>query len=147
MDILTVFALAMTPVGELRISIPYGMGLQRLDWLTVYLVSLAGNMIPPLIIVNYFDRLPLLKNWSFIQTRASKKKKWIQRWGWIGLLLLVAIPMPGTGAWTGSLVSFMLKLPKIPSLIAIFFGISIAGTIVMLASLGIIQFFNVAPGK
>ncbi len=146
MDILTIFALAMTPVGELRIAIPFGMGLQRLDWLTVYLVSIAGNMVPPIIIVNYFDQLPVVKHWSIFKKTTSKRKKWVQRFGWVGLLLLVAIPFPGTGAWTGSLLAFMLKLPKITSLIVIFFGIGIAGTLVMMASLGFIHLFTF-PGK
>jgi uncharacterized membrane protein len=142
MDILSIFLLAMTPIGELRASIPFGIGLHRIDWITVYLVSIAGNMVPPIIIIGSLDRLHFLKKYTFFIRQSDKKKRWIKRFGWLGLLLLVAIPLPGTGAWTGSMLAWLLKLPKIPALLIIFWGLCMAGMIVSMASLGIIHLVN-----
>ncbi len=142
MDILSIFLLAMTPIGELRASIPFGIGLHRIDWITVYLVSIAGNMVPPIIIIGGFDRLPFLKKYTLFTRQSDKKKRWIKRFGWLGLLFLVAIPLPGTGAWTGSMLAWLLKLPKIPALLIIFWGLCMAGMIVSMASLGIIHLVN-----
>jgi uncharacterized membrane protein len=142
MDSLSVFFLAMTPVGELRVSIPFGIGLHRMHWLFVFVLSVAGNMIPPLIILYVFDRLPFLRKWKLFTQEPSKKSVWVSKFGWLGLLLLVAIPLPGTGAWTGSLLAWILRLSKGTAFFVIFLGVTMAGIIVTLASLGMIHLLN-----
>jgi uncharacterized membrane protein len=142
MDAISVFFLAMTPVGELRVSIPFGIGLHRMHWLIVFVISVIGNMIPPLIILYGFDRLPFLRKWKLFTSKPLKKASWISRFGYMGLLLLVAIPLPGTGAWTGSLLAWILKLSKGMALTMIFLGVSVAGIIVTLASMGIIHLIS-----
>jgi uncharacterized membrane protein len=139
MDAISIFFLAMTPVGELRVSIPFGIGLHRMHWLIVLIVSIFGNMIPPLIILYGFDRLPFLRKWKFFTHKPMQKASWISRFGYLGLLLLVAIPLPGTGAWTGSLLAWILRLSKGTALLMILLGVSLAGIIVTFASLGLIH--------
>ncbi len=74
-----------------------------------------------------------------IEKKSEKIMKKMENWGFVALALFVAIPLPGTGAWTGSFVAWFLKLNRIKSIIAISIGVIIAGTIILLASLG---FFN-----
>ncbi len=138
-----VLLLAMTPLGELRVSIPFGIGLHQMHWLLVFFLSVIGNMIPPLLIIGLFDRVPFLRNWKIFTHHPQKKQQWIQKYGWIGLVILVAIPLPGTGAWTGSLLAWILRLPKIPSLMMVFLGVCIAGALVTMASLGFIHLTSV----
>ena len=139
MDAVTIFLLAMTPVGELRVSIPFGIGLHRMHWLIVFVLSLLGNMIPPLIILYGFDRLPFLRKWKLFTSKPMQKASWISRFGYMGLLLLVAIPLPGTGAWTGSLLAWILRLSNGTALLIILLGVCLAGIIVTLASLGFLH--------
>ena len=66
-------------------------------------------------------------------------KKYINTYGVIGLIILVAIPLPGTGGWTGAFVAFLLSMPKITAIISILIGVTIAGIITTLVSMGIIH--------
>jgi uncharacterized membrane protein len=70
---------------------------------------------------------------------AEKKQDIVNKYEWIGLILLVAIPLPGTGAYTGAIVSFFLRMNKNLSLLYILIGVIAAGVIVTLASKGIIH--------
>jgi uncharacterized membrane protein len=147
MNLWIVFLLSMTPIGELRLSIPSGIG-AGLAWDTVFFVSILGNMIPAIILVY---TLPLLeplryrKNfflWHWFDKallHAEKKQDIVNKYEWICLILLVAIPLPGTGAYTGAIVSFFLRMNKNLSLLYILIGVIAAGVIVTLASKGIIH--------
>ncbi|MDD4028557.1 MAG: small multi-drug export protein [Caldisericia bacterium] len=148
MNLLYVFILAMTPIGELRLSIPSGIG-AGLGWEMVFLVSLVGNFIPAIILIYTLPLLEPLRHrtdfflWEWFDKAlvyAERKQDLVHAYGWIGLLLLVAIPLPGTGAYTGSIVSFLLRMHKNTSLFFILLGLFIAGVIVTLASKGIIHF-------
>jgi len=86
------------------------------------------------------------KTFGFFHKRAEKKSKEVDKnmknLGYLALCLFVAIPFPITGAWTGTLISWVLGLNKIKSFFAIALGVIIAGIIVSLVSLGIINIFN-----
>ena len=89
--------------------------------------------------------------WRFTRTilewvfaRSRRKGRWIQRLGPIGLVLLVAIPLPGTGAWTGAIASRLLGIPVKKALPWITVGVVIAGILVLFASLGAIRLFGVS---
>jgi uncharacterized membrane protein len=149
MNLFYVFALAMTPIGELRLSIPSGIG-AGLGWEMVFLVSILGNLIPAIMLVYMLPLLEPLRNrrdfflWIWFDKAllyAERKQNAVHKYGWIGLLLLVAIPLPGTGAYTGSIVSFLLRMHKTTSLFYILLGIVIAGSIVTLTSKGVVHFF------
>ena len=149
MNLFIVFLLAMTPIGELRLSVPTGIG-AGLNWYSVFLFSILGNMVPAIVLVYTLPLLEKLRNrqnfflWRWFDQfliRVEKKQQMVDKYGWIGLLLLVAIPFPGTGAYTGSVVSYMLRMEKKKSLFFIFVGLLIAGTVMTLASKGIIHVF------
>ncbi|MBU4376419.1 MAG: small multi-drug export protein [Candidatus Omnitrophica bacterium] len=136
-DIVT-FIIAALPVAELRVSIPfaYAMGL---PWPKIMLISYLGNMIPiiPLLFLlgpvsNALRRFPMWKRFFerlFEKTR--KKAELIQKYEAVGLMLFVAIPFPGTGAWTGCIAASLFKIKFRYAFPAIVLGVIIAGILVM----------------
>ena len=136
----------MTPIGELRVSIPIAIGVYGIHWLESLIVSILGNMVPAIIILYLLEHLSKLgsNNWfsriiNYFLKRSSKYKKYVNTYGVIGLIILVAVPLPGTGAWTGAFVTFLLSMPKITAILSILIGVSIAGIITTLVSTGIIH--------
>ena len=147
-EYLSVFLLAMTPIGELRASIPVALGVHNMHWLTSYVISVFGNMIPPIFILLFLKKL-----FEFLSRKSEKFDKWLKKfwerqdkhsrlvraYGFLGLMIFVSIPLPGTGAWTGAFIAVLLNMQRTMALLSIFFGVCIAGIIVTLAYLGIIQ--------
>ena len=139
---------AMTPVLELRGAIPFGLALGLSVELT-FLVSVIGNMIPvPAIILfirqifRWLRKHPWWdKRITTIETKAHLKGRTVQKYRIPGLILLVAVPLPGTGAWTGALVASLLRIRMQHALPAIFLGVLIAGCLVTAAACGIIALF------
>ena len=139
---------AMTPVLELRGAIPFGLALGLPTGLT-FLVSVIGNMIPvPAIILfirqifRWLRKHPWWdKRITTIETKAHLKGRTVQKYRIPGLILLVAVPLPGTGAWTGALVASLLRIRMQHALPAIFLGVLIAGCLVTAAACGIIALF------
>ena len=142
---LMVLLMAMLPVVELRGAVPFGLGL-GLPHLPVLLVSILGNMIPvPFVIL--FSRcafrwmrrhIPCLGRLADrLEARAEKKSGLIRRYRLLGLYLFVAIPLPGTGAWTGALVAALMDIRLKRAIPAILIGVLIAGLLVTLACTGV----------
>ncbi|MGI6647989.1 MAG: COG2426 family protein [Bacillota bacterium] len=129
---------AATPILELRGAIPLGVAM-NLPLGKVLILSLIGNMLPvPFILIgmnyllNWLKSLPRIHQW-LVRLGNKKSKKLhekIQHWGWLGLMVFVGIPLPGTGAWTGAFAAVFLGLKFWNSLIAIFFGVIIAGLLI-----------------
>jgi len=148
---LAVFLLAMLPMGELRASIPLGLLLFDLPLWQVFILSIIGNMIPAIVIVyllgpisRWLRKLPVFEKFFsslFAHTR-HKFDGHYRTWGHIALMIFVAIPLPVTGAWTGSVAAWLFGIKKSTSLIFIFLGVLIAGVIVSLVSIGAISFLN-----
>ena len=140
--VMTVFLLSMVPVIELRGSIPLGIGYDLDPWL-VYALSVVGNMLPvPFILLfihkifQWMKRFPkLAKIAEKFEARASKKSGKVKKSETIGLCLLVAIPLPGTGAWTGALVAALMNMRMKRALPTIFVGVLLAGVAVTLVVL------------
>jgi len=140
---LVIVGLSMAPVFELRGGIPYGLS-QGLPAGLVFLVAVLGNLAVVPVLLWGFERAERLlrrARWGevlFVKTveRARRKGRWIERWGPIGLVLLVAIPLPGTGAWTGAVAARVLGMPCRKALPWIAVGVLIAGLLVLFASLG-----------
>lgn len=136
---LAVFLLSMLPIFELRASIPIGIITFGLSPIMVFLVSIVGNMVPIFFILVFLKYLEkLLFRWSLTKKLLNKvyattraKSKVIEKYEELGLLLFVAIPLPITGAWTGSLASYLLGLKIADSLLFIFLGVVCAGIIVI----------------
>ena len=142
--ILTTFFVAMVPVIELRGALPIGVGM-GLPPLVATLIAIIGNLVPiPFILIllqKVFDFMRTKKQTKklvlWLEKKAEKNRTKIDKYGWLGLILLVAIPLPGTGAWTGALVSSCFKMRKKPSMLAITAGVIIAGIIVLLITYGV----------
>lgn len=140
------FVVSMLPIAELRGGIPLALSL-GIPPLQAYLISVVGNTIPVLPILlglRYFVRVikkhqRLDKIFNRFQQRVERKKHLIYKYGIGGIIILVAIPLPITGAWTGSLVSFLLSIPVKYAFPAIFAGICLAGLFVLFATIGIIS--------
>lgn len=138
---MAVIILSMIPVIELRGAIPVALSL-GMHYKKAFLISFIGSSIPaiPIIfLIGYVFRL--LEKIGFfkrlidkIKIKALKKREQIDKYGYIGLYLFVAIPLPGTGVWTGSLISHLLQLNKFKSLLMVILGNLTAGIIVSLIS-------------
>ncbi len=144
-DILWVLFVSMLPVVELRGAIPVGAALGLPNWLN-YLLCVAGNMLPvPFIILfakqvlAWFAKRPRIGGFfQKIIDRANHKAAKIGNYELLGLLLFVAIPLPGTGAWTGALVAAVLQLRMKKSFFAILLGVMISGILVLLITTGVV---------
>lgn len=153
--ILTVFVISMIPLIELRGAIPVaiGMDLGLPEW-SVLLVAIIGNIVPVPIIYFFARKFlewgskctwkPLKEFCNFCLKKGQKAgEKLLQKAGKAGtyfaLFLFVAIPVPGTGAWTGTLAASILNLDFKKTTLSITLGILVAGLIMLLASLGIFK--------
>jgi len=137
---------AMIPVVELRGAIPAGTAAGLEPW-EAFILACAGNMIPVPFIIMFARRLLIILRRKYkklnnfilsIQNRAKDKAQVVRDYEMAGLILLVAIPLPGTGAWTGALVAAIMKLDLKYAVTSIGIGVLIAGCIVMGLTYGVI---------
>ncbi len=149
-EIIKIFLTALTPIGELRAAIPYGLTVVNQPVWLVFLISIIGNIIPPIFILWLFPGISAwlqkksqliakFLNWLFTRTRRRTKDK-IEKYGSLALVLFVAIPLPYTGAWTGALAAWLFGIPFKKAIPNIFLGIIIAGVIVTSITIGILNF-------
>ncbi|MGI6175068.1 MAG: COG2426 family protein [Christensenellales bacterium] len=140
---LTVFALSMVPVIELRGAIPVGVLNGMNYWVSYAIAVLGSTVVVPVIIKFVRPVLGYLKNTrygkrfaSWIDQKAQKKKIKVESHKFlkVGLFIFVAIPLPGTGAWTGSLIAAVLNMRIRDALPPIFFGNVVAGAIMVVLS-------------
>ena len=134
----------MVPVIELRGALPIGVGM-GLTPVTALIVSILGNMVPvPFILLlirkilewmHRFDRFDRLA--TRLEAKAEKAGDKLVKYEMFGLFLLVAVPLPGTGAWTGALVAAMLDMKLTRAFPAIAVGVLTAGIIVTIATYGV----------
>jgi uncharacterized membrane protein len=137
-DILKILGLAASPISELRGAIPLAILEFDFPWYYAYLVAVTGNMLPvPFIllflttatrILSRFTLFDRFFKWLFAYTR--RRGTLIEKYERIGLVLFVAIPLPITGAWTGSIAAVLLGMSFKRAILSIFLGVLIAGVIV-----------------
>ena len=145
---LLVFIISLLPILELRGGI-LAASLINLNPINGYIAAMIGNIIPvPFILlfiakilnwmekskVNFFNKIS-----KWLNDKVDKNKEKIEKYGYLGLVLFVGIPLPGTGAWTGCLIAAVLEMNKKKSFISIMLGILMASIIMMLLSYGIIS--------
>ena len=146
---LFVFFVSMVPLIELRAAVPIALGMD-LPVIPSYIVCILGNMLPVPIIYLFArkvlewgaDKPVIGKFFTFCLEKGhkggEKLKEKAGRGLFVALLLFVGIPLPGTGAWTGTLAASMLDMDFKSSVIAVLFGVVLAGIIMGLASAGLL---------
>ena len=147
---LCVFFCSMLPIIELRGAIPIGAAM-GLPWYWTYLISVVGNMIPvPFILllikkiikwmsnskVKFFNKIA-----NFLLKKVEKHREKIEKYSFWGLTIFVGIPLPMTGAWTGSLVAAMIDVKFWKAMLSAFIGVLISGAIMTVISYGIAAIF------
>lgn len=138
------FVMAMLPVVELRGAIPFGV-VSGLSIQASFVLSVLGNLLPvPFLVVftrKVFEWLQSKNEWlrkivERLEKKADKNKEIVLRSEFWGLMILVAIPLPGTGAWTGALVAAMLNMRLSRAIPSIGLGVLLAGIIVTTITYG-----------
>lgn len=141
--------LAMIPINELRGTIPLAITVFHFSALKAFVLAVLGNLIPVFFLMWFWRRFAgfLMKKsrfinrfiqWLFKRTRKRFYKKYTF-YGDLALFILVAIPLPFTGAWTGTIAAFLFDIPYYRSIGLIFLGIIVSGLLVTVATLGIIS--------
>jgi len=141
---LLTFLVAMVPVLELRGAIPFGVARGLGIWQAIA-AAVAGNLLPvPFIILFIRQIFTWLRSWNgrfdalvtSLEARAESKRATVERYAFWGLVILVAVPLPGTGAWTGALVAAMMDMRLKRAFPAIALGVAIAAVIVSVITYG-----------
>ena len=143
--VIGIFFISLLPVIELRGSIPIGY-YQGLPWYTNTITSIIGNILPvPFILLFVVKVFEFMKKRNImvniiekIEKRAMSRSESIANKEFLGLMLFVAIPFPGTGAWTGALIAALLQFDRKKSFVYIFIGVLIAASLVTLGVYGVI---------
>ncbi len=149
---LITLCLGICPIIEIRGAIPVGVGL-GLSYLESFIIGFIGNVIPIYFIIKYirplfdfFGRFKIFKviiDWATEKaTKHIETNERLQNFVAFGLFLFVAIPLPGTGAWVGSLIANFLNVPVRKAFIPIILGVISAGIIVLVATGSIVTIFN-----
>ena len=142
-----VFVISLMPILELRGGL-LAAALLGLDPLPSYVISIIGNIIPvPFILLLITKILSWMRNSkvkffnkfaNWLDEKVEKHKGQIEKFGYLGVVLFVGIPLPGTGAWTGSLIASVLNMDKKKTFGAVLVGIVMASIIMMILSFGIV---------
>ena len=144
------FLISLLPVVELRGAIPFGV-VRGLNIWTAIIASVLGNLVPVPFIILFIRRIfawmrahmPKLDGLvTRMEKKAEKNRAAVEKYAFWGLAILVAIPLPGTGAWTGALVAAMMEMRLKRAFPAIVIGVVIAGVIVSVVTYGAQAIFS-----
>ena len=138
--ILWTFFVSMVPVIELRGAIPIGVA-NGLPPLAAMVIAIIGNLLPVPFIILFIRQIFAWMRGIVekLEAKAEQKMDTVRKYAWIGLCILVAIPLPGTGAWTGALVAALMDMRLKQALPSITLGVIIAAIIVTLVSYGFVH--------
>lgn len=149
-DYLKIFAMSMVPVLELRGALIWAAA-DGLNPVLSYIVCVIGNTLPVPFLIMFvrpiFEWMKKRTAWmrniaEKLEAKAADKSDVIKKYEMLGLFFLVAIPLPGTGAWTGSLVAAVLGMRVKHSFPMIFLGVMAAGVIMTLGAFGVVSIFT-----
>jgi uncharacterized membrane protein len=145
---LVVFMAAMLPFSELRGAIPLAIGQYGINPVEAYIIGVLGNLVPVVFLLHFLgpieQRLRFIRVFDrffdhlFHRTRKKHSER-IDRYGALGLVTFVAIPLPVTGAWTGVAAAYVFDIKKRYAFPAIVFGVLLAGVIVTLLTHGVVN--------
>lgn len=137
--------MSMAPIVELRGGIPLGVGLGLPLW-QAYIAAVIGNLVPVPFIIIFIRRIfawmrghsrRLGELVDRLERKAHLKGELVTKYKYLGLMILVAIPLPGTGAWTGALAAAFLDMRLAKALPSIVLGVLIAGALVSALTFGV----------
>lgn len=140
-----VFIVSMFPLIESRGGL-IAASLLKVEFFKAFIICFVGNILPiPFILLLIEKIFGFLKKWNptkkiviKLEKKTLSKREQLDKYGYLGLLLFVGIPIPGTGAWTGALLAVLLHLNKKKSFIAISLGVLLAGIIMSILLYGIL---------
>ncbi len=140
-----IFIISLMPILELRGGM-LAATLLKIPYIKALVICVIGNILPIPFVLLFLEKvLEIFEKWKvtrkvvrWLEQKAQSKRTQIDKYGYLGLILFVGIPLPGTGAWTGSLVAIMLGLDKKKSFICIMVGVVLASIIMSILSYGII---------
>jgi uncharacterized membrane protein len=147
-ELIYILLISMVPVVELRGAIPIGLGMGLPFW-TTFITALIGNLIPVPFLILFTRRIFewLRRKSAFLarcvgrlEQKAASKEALLKKYELLGLCILVAIPLPGTGAWTGSLVAAVFDIRLKHAFPVVALGVLIAGVIVSAVTYGVTIF-------
>ena len=145
---LVIFIISLMPILELRGGL-LAASLLHVEYIRALIICVVGNILPiPVVLLFLKKVLDLLEKWhvtkkivDWLMKKVDNKREKIDKYGYMGLILFVGIPLPGTGAWTGSLLAVVLGLDRKKSFICIIIGILLAAIIMSILSYGILGSF------
>ena len=140
-----VFLISLMPILELRGGL-LAASLLGLKPIPSYIISVVGNLLPIQFILLLINKI---LNWmrnskhfkgiaEWLDKKVEKHKGQIEKFGYLGIVLFVGIPLPGTGAWTGSLIASVLEMDRKKTFLAVLVGVFLASVIMMIVSFGIV---------
>ena len=146
---LAVVIISMVPLVELRGAVPLGVAI-GMPVYELYPLAILGNMIPIPFLLFFGEKIldwvctlrPLTRFATAYKAKLLSKTDQVTKYARVGLFLFVAVPLPGTGAWSGALIATILKMPKAKALFSILCGVVTAGLIMLLASHGVLGVVN-----
>ena len=140
-----VFVISLMPILELRGGL-IAAALLGISPLQSYIICIIGNLVPIPFILFLINKI---LNWmrnskhfnkmaSWLDKKVEKHKGQIEKFGYLGIVLFVGIPLPGTGAWTGSLIASVLEMDKKKTFLSVLLGVFMASVIMMIFSYGLL---------
>lgn len=142
---LVVFIISLMPILELRGGL-LAASLLDIEFIRAAIICIIGNVLPiPIVLLFLKKVLELLEKWkstakivAWLEKKVEQKREQIDKYGYLGLILFVGIPLPGTGAWTGALLAVMLGMNRKKSFVCILLGVLLAAIIMSILSYGIL---------
>ena len=140
-----VFIISLMPILELRGGL-IAASLLNVEYFRALIICIIGNILPIPFILLFIEKIliwldsfkPTKKISNMLKNKVEKNKTNIEKYGYVGLILFVGIPLPGTGAWTGALIAAIMQLDFKKSLICIFIGILLASIIMSILTYGLL---------
>ena len=140
-----IFIISLMPILELRGGL-LAASLLDIEYIRALVICIAGNVLPiPFVLLFLRFVLDLFSKWSvtkkivnWLEKKVDDKREQIDKYGYLGLIIFVGIPLPGTGAWTGALLAVMLGLDRKKSFVCIIIGVLMAAVIMSVLSYGIL---------
>lgn len=142
---LIVFIISLMPILELRGGL-LAASLLDIEFIRAAVICVVGNVLPiPFVLLFLKYVLTLFEKWNatkkivnWLEKKVEEKREQIDKYGYLGLIIFVGIPLPGTGAWTGSLLAVMLGMNRKKSFVCILIGVIMAAVIMSILSYGIL---------